>query len=1086
MNKKIVPMLLLVLLCLNCIPLGISGQTWENEYGKLEVYPDTSFGLIRQKQYYNATWYKAGNYLDIAFCFDEPLSYGKIFYWNGIDYVPVNVDHVEYNDKSFYVLSDIWFDQDETKHGFWEYDVKPMTSGKWDMYIKLSSDTWQYAFSNNRLVHLDPWWNSNWDYKKKITLDHDQVPGALVNFPVLINLSSDVDLAANVGFSDGRDIAFTDGAEAVQLNHEIEFFKSSTGQLVAWVNVTSLSSVVDTDIYMYYGNDAASNQSDPTGVWDSDFVAVYHMTGPNYENITDSTSNWHNASSQGDSPTYNSVAVCGRGVSFDGVNDRINVPDSDGFSFTSGGQDQPFTVEAVYKTLDNNDNPVISKYSNTNVREWFFETVDAGIVWLYCYDESLNEHIYRTSSGTQGDTRFYYNAATYQGNESHYGMYLFLDGVNDSGVGDTDVGYVCMENLGSAVNIGYRYSEYFKGVIDEIRISNGQRSDNWIITTYNCIMNATNGGFFVLGGEERSPGTVEDPTGFYAVTNVGNGSILLNWTAGLNSTCTRLEYHTMSSWGVGNGNLLYNGTNLDYYHDSVNCNVLYYYRVWAYNSTQNNWSGSPLAQNISCPGPPTGISTVPYTSALNITWTSNVHGDTTLVLRKSGSIPSSPTDGTVLYNGSNLYYNDTTVVYGTHYYALFSYNETVNRYSGGASVAVGSLNINVYDENTSSAITGWDVFISNEAGTQVYESTGNSNTLTINIDDLPLGDVTIVINQSDYVTRIFDMTLETNTVYFLDAYLAWNDSTEQYMFLVVGPQNEYGYEPPIEDATIYIKRYINESTGWGNVTIRKTSASGVTTVGLIPKAQYHITIVKSGYDTFYDVIVPPPIELEGDRLFTFRLRSTTTTTPVYDDFWDQISFTAVMTSPGYLQNGNITLTYSDSNSSTVNTRTYLYEVFNSTITLKDNYYQTGDSFSRKIGSINTTRYHYVVLYFNNTASFQLTSPVMIPIYSLHKYMDVGPLDLDARITNVIGSPPVPGIPWSGHIAVVIPVMVLVLLGVFNTGVGIVGCGLSIGLVQGLYAGYGISINPELAALAPLIIIIGVVYIWSKHEGVDTL
>jgi len=127
----------------------------------------------------------------------------------------------------------------------------------------------------------------------------------------------------------------------------------------------------------------------------------------------------------------------------------------------------------------------------------------------------------------------------------------------------------------------------------------------------------------------------------------------------------------------------------------------------------------------------------------------------------------------------------------------------------------------------------------------------------------------------------------------------------------------------------------------------------------------------------------------------------------------------------------------------------------------------------------------VILYFNNTASFTVTSPITIPIYSIHKYVRDSPLDLNARITNVIGPPPI-GSNWTNVIAVVLPMMVLVLLGVFNTGVGIVGCGLTIGLVQGLYSGYGLSVNLGLFALAPLIVVVGIIYIWTKSQGVDHL
>ena len=206
----------------------------------------------------------------------------------------------------------------------------------------------------------------------------------------------------------------------------------------------------------------------------------------------------------------------------------------------------------------------------------------------------------------------------------------------------------------------------------------------------------------------------------------------------------------------------------------------------------------------------------------------------------------------------------------------------------------------------------------------------------------------------------------------------------------------------------------------------------------------------------------------------------------YDDFWEDISFSATMVDAGFLQLGNISISYSDSNSSTVNTQIKLYEVYNNTITEIDSYSQATNSFSRTVSSINTSRYHYIKLWFNTTASYTITSPVTLPIYSLYKYIKDSALDLNTKLDNALGDPPISDYTWTQHIAVILPIIVLVLLGVFNTGAGIVGCGLSIGLVNGVYAGYGLDVNIGMFPLAVLIIFIGILYIWTTREGVELL
>ncbi len=108
------------------------------------------------------------------------------------------------------------------------------------------------------------WWD-DWTYRKQITIPYSKVNGPLTNFPVLIDIT-DSDLAAHAQ-GDGDDIVFTTD-ETHKLNHEIEYYAS--GHLVAWVNVSSLSSTQDTILFMYYGKADAVNQENPAGVWDAE------------------------------------------------------------------------------------------------------------------------------------------------------------------------------------------------------------------------------------------------------------------------------------------------------------------------------------------------------------------------------------------------------------------------------------------------------------------------------------------------------------------------------------------------------------------------------------------------------------------------------------------------------------------------------------------------------------------------------------------------------------------------------------------------------------------------------------------------
>src|SRR5437016_9531224 len=81
--------------------------------------------------------------------------------------------------------------------------------------------------------------STGWSYQKAITIQGALVTGMLNGFPVLISLPGDTDLAASAQ-SNGNDIKFLLADGVTQLNHEIESYDPTTGQLVAWVQVPML------------------------------------------------------------------------------------------------------------------------------------------------------------------------------------------------------------------------------------------------------------------------------------------------------------------------------------------------------------------------------------------------------------------------------------------------------------------------------------------------------------------------------------------------------------------------------------------------------------------------------------------------------------------------------------------------------------------------------------------------------------------------------------------------------------------------------------------------------------------------------
>ena len=119
--------------------------------------------------------------------------------------------------------------------------------------------------------------------------------------PTPLSEASDPDLifsGGHVDQDDGGDILFTASDGTTKLDHEIEKYVNTTGELVAWVEVRSLSGTTNTDIYLYYGNTNAVDQWNPTGagVWEPNYVGVWHLKETPADGETHSDSTWNSNS----------------------------------------------------------------------------------------------------------------------------------------------------------------------------------------------------------------------------------------------------------------------------------------------------------------------------------------------------------------------------------------------------------------------------------------------------------------------------------------------------------------------------------------------------------------------------------------------------------------------------------------------------------------------------------------------------------------------------------------------------------------------------------------------------------------------
>ncbi len=176
------------------------------------------------------------------------------------------------------------------------------------------------------------WFDAAWGFRKKITLDNSKVgPGGVTDFPVLVSLPSDGDLASGAR-PDGYDVLFTASDGTTKLSHEIERFVGATGNLVAWVRAPVLSSAAPTDVYLYFGNSGAADQEDAVGVWSANFQGVWHLKEPTGTTVADSTSHANGGTKPSAATPGPGTGVIAGAQVFDGANSYVSMGDIGGVS----------------------------------------------------------------------------------------------------------------------------------------------------------------------------------------------------------------------------------------------------------------------------------------------------------------------------------------------------------------------------------------------------------------------------------------------------------------------------------------------------------------------------------------------------------------------------------------------------------------------------------------------------------------------------------------------------------------------------------------------------------------------------------
>jgi len=418
---------------------------------------------------------------------------------------------------------------------------------------------------------------------------------------------------------------------------------------------------------MYYGNAGASNQQNPSGVWDSNYVMVHHLKEASGTH-SDSTSNGNSAT------PYNGVVQGTSGKidgsdSFDGSDDYLKAT-----SASSINNVNPLTYEC-WVNLDTYGGSSSGRFFDKGGIRLFFASTDS-VGFLQAFSTTNGQ--WKTSSALS-TAQWHHVVVTYDSSSTSNNPKIYVDGISQTVSyysGSTIPSGTATSDSGNDLIMANRLNlqRGFDGIMDEIRMSKTERSAAWISTEYHNQYNPS--GFYTIGSEEvgtlnyppeisnespadRATDVALNPTLQAHIYDSHNDSV--DWAIEANTTGTwvTLNSGTLPS---GNGTVSAPTSNMNIY------STKYWWKVSASdplgsgNTTVKLYSFTTRPSNyppsLSNPSPTNGATDVITNPTLSID-ASDFEGDLMTIVFRTNASGAWQTLGT-FYNAINGSYNQTT------------------------------------------------------------------------------------------------------------------------------------------------------------------------------------------------------------------------------------------------------------------------------------------------------------------------------------------------------------------------------------------------------------------------------------------
>lgn len=293
------------------------------------------------------------------------------------------------------------------------------------------------------------------------------------------------DYSVSQGPGNYKKIAITTSDGTTQCPVEIDNWGVDIETADLWAKVPTITSGTNTQLYLYYNGEEEDNteyvgdttSSAAQNVWDDNYVGVWHMSqDPSGGSgcMKNSVSDSRHGTPVG---TLDLVgAQIGKGINFDGSDERVDVSSHSSLELNT------FTL-SFWAQLDNytTSNGGVGKCGS-------FFPGPGGTEYNVDFYNGTARGLIRKTAGADADSIDVednnWHLWTLRVNDEE--VHLFKDGISSGSPTARTIGDLDFSNHYTfhMAGDGYGATSDLDGVVDEVRISNTDRSEDWIKTTY--------------------------------------------------------------------------------------------------------------------------------------------------------------------------------------------------------------------------------------------------------------------------------------------------------------------------------------------------------------------------------------------------------------------------------------------------------------------------------------------------------------------------------------------------------------------------------------------------------------------------